>query len=82
MIVDVYGPNLPDQSQGVFHVHRHGCRDGLKLVPFADEPMTIEVESRQDVCNFIYEDMYAEGSMEPGQGMQDFHFVGCCSQLP
>jgi len=56
--VVVLGPNLLDQSEGTFHVHKAGCADLGKrkyaTIPARDKADAIEATTYRDVVRYIY----------------------------
>lgn len=63
--VDVYGPNLLDQSKGNIHVHRMGCKDGANYGPGkklgGECGYVLHVTSRRRVVEEIFAGQLDEG---------------------
>jgi len=89
--VFIQGPNLRDQRKGQFHVHTVDCGDNKHYGPdtrFGGERdgMPVKVDTYEDVCEFIYEDMIAEHPDEPREDLikawlSDFWFAPCIKEL-
>jgi hypothetical protein len=85
--VAVIGPNLWDQSKGLFHIHSASCRDGLNPRKYPQsERHEVEISSQFDVLEFIYADHAGDDGHEPGsEGYinylkdcgSDFYFHNC-----
>jgi hypothetical protein len=91
MNVTIHGPNLNDQSKGQFHVHTASCRDNRKEVVRngSEYPITIDVDSVQDVVECMYSDIIAEHVADGDNGIYcnwetyipEFHFAPCTNDL-
>lgn len=84
MRVVICGPNLNDQSKGQFHAHAEGCADLRRMAsrePEYRHGWTVEVETRIEVGDNIYEDHIGEGTMLSGEGVDDVHFFPCLKDL-
>lgn len=89
MRIEMFGPNLRDQSKGQFHVHAAGCADcrhygsGRK---FGGETWpTMDVESRWECALDVYSDHMDEDpdyADNQGYWLADFWFAPCVSKLP
>jgi hypothetical protein len=87
MRVRISGPNLRDQRQGQFHVHREGCADIKKAArsdpAFSERESTVmDAADAQDVVEMIYADIMAENDDGPDNYLSDFHFAPCTADLP
>ncbi len=88
MRIAIIGPNLWDQSKGLFHVHSAECRDGLNGRKYPLEyRMEVEVDAPREAVEFIYSDHAGDHGYEPGmpeydafiaENVGDFHFHNCC----
>lgn len=82
MIVTIFGPNLPDQSLGQFHVHpkdsqaaiRMGSRGGQIIERFNED-----VECIQDIVECCYSDQIAESGENWKAYLPDFHIHAAIS---
>ncbi|HEY5447020.1 MAG TPA: hypothetical protein VIJ87_21655, partial [Pyrinomonadaceae bacterium] len=54
MKLTIFGPNLRDQSKGVFIVHAADCKDCKKLKH--EEQYTGDFETRADAAELMYGD--------------------------
>jgi hypothetical protein len=95
MDVRVCGPNLRDQSQGTFHVHKDGCPDLRKYGPGkvfggdlnGNREMLIKNASMFKVVTDVYADQIDE---QPDDEVVDylhflvgdFYWAPCCSEGP
>ncbi len=90
MRVHIIGPNLPDQSNGSFHVHAEGCAD-VKRSPLyrgpdfaSDRRHTFDVASLVDIVEQTMPDQVAEegDGFDPLSWIDDFHILPCVGNLP
>ena len=87
MIVNIFGPNLRDESRGTFHVHRAGCQDAKHYGPGRkfggeDEGWTVDVDSRVDVVECVYDNQLDEHpDVEAADWLSDFYFAPCVKDL-
>lgn len=86
--VRVYGPNLRDQSLGVFHAHKEGCKgtvtEARRYGYTEEEADTIDAETRWGVVWDIYPPTdygYADDPHDHAY-MDDIHFAPCLDDLP
>lgn len=86
MNITLIGPNLRDQSKGIFHVHAAGCRSSHGRQYDGAERMDLEVDTATDVIEWVYEDHAGDYGYEPGspefeqfidECSTDFHFHAC-----
>jgi hypothetical protein len=61
--VTIVAANIGDQQDGCFHVHAQGCTD---LRRYHDRPMNIEVATRYDAGEFLFEDVVRDREGEEG----------------
>lgn len=78
MKLKVFGPNLRDQSKGLFVVHKSDCADCGKLR--GEECNEMEAESKSYIVESFYgipdaEDVEWGNTTEAR--MADFHFAPC-----
>jgi hypothetical protein len=84
MIVQILGPNLPDQNKGAFHAHKNGCRDISKYLSTI-ERFAAAVTSRLEVATIIYPpgDFEWDGTIEQSKWyLGDIWFAPCTKDLP
>lgn len=86
--VTIIGPNLHNQSKGQFHVHAEGCLDVTRDphrygYRYAEPHMIAEVESKEQVVTFVYDDIMAEHEGDgskwatPEAYFDEFNFAPC-----
>jgi len=74
MKLNIYGPNLRDQSKGTFVVHAASCRDCGKL---RGEVLNVaDCATICDAVRVVYQDQINEG-MPIEDGINDMHFAPC-----
>lgn len=76
--VVILGPNLPDQSNGSFHVHAEGCAD-IQRSPLyrsrefdTDKKNPIDVDSVEDIARYVY-----DFEDDPTEYVSDFYVLPC-----
>jgi len=81
MEIVIAGPNLQDQSEGSFQVHKPGCRHLLFIGADLDELWEEDLKSQKEVVYAVYKDQIEEGCpYESAWG--DIYFAPCVSDLP
>lgn len=88
MKVHVIGPNLPDQSNGSFHVHAEGCADVKRNRDYrspefkTDRETTVDVADMDELVAYVYADQLAEDdSLKASDLVNDFYVFGCAKAL-
>jgi hypothetical protein len=78
------GPNLPDQSRGSFHVHAAGCADIGRSRDYrsrefdGDKANPIEIETLEDLVEYVYADQLAEDDETTASSLtSDFYVFPC-----
>lgn len=79
LLVDVFGPNLADQSRGDFHVHRTGCSDCDRYRH--DDRYTMAAYGWRDVIEDVFGDQIAENDEDPFDYLGEVWFAPCCEKL-
>lgn len=76
MKVTIFGPNLPDQSQGQFHVHPKDSKAAARMAAARGhiiERFDEEVDSVQEIIEACYSDQIAESGENWKAYRADFH---------
>lgn len=76
MKVTIFGPNLPDQSLGQFHVHPKDSKAAARMVAARGhiiERSDEEVDSVQEIIEACYSDQIAESGENWKAYLGDFH---------
>jgi hypothetical protein len=79
MLVAIIGPNLPDQSNGDFHVHAASCSDVHKYHKLLVD--IVEINSLQDIVENVYCDIIADNDGNWQDYVNDFHFLPCFDKM-
>lgn len=75
MKLNIYGPNLRDQSKGTFVVHAADCKDCGKLR--GENRYSNEFGTIQEAARAMYSDQINEGPTTIEDAVQDMHFAPC-----
>jgi hypothetical protein len=86
MLVTVCGPNLRNQDNGQFDIHKAGCRDIGRNG--GESPWTITVACKKEVVESIFSDIISENvadgwTEDDSYNMcrSDVHFFPCVNGL-
>jgi hypothetical protein len=84
MRVTVIGPNLRNQSKGLFHVHAEGCADIAKRYSAAElsESDSAEYATLQELVEDMYDGQLQDDPSATWQEYApDFHVLPCAAAL-